>query len=116
MNVHTDCGKGDESGPFEHDCSCRDTVLEDTCAQNGCGFCRRSFSRATGHFDPLPERGIPSTAMRGCDMRFWKRTHRAMPRHNWKHLQGLGLTEGGAIVFLAVPREVPDTLPLGKKG
>lgn len=76
----------------------------------------REFESATGHFDPLPERGIPSTAMRGCDMRFWKRTQRAMPRHNWKHLQGLGLTEGGAIVFLAVPREVPDTLPLGKKG
>lgn len=65
---------------------------------------RFPFESATGHFDPLPERGIPATAMRGCDLKFWKRTQRAMPRHNWRHLVGIGLTEGGAIVFLAVPR------------
>lgn len=107
-NVHTDCGKGDESGPSAPDCSCRGTVLEDTCARNGCGFCRKlDFYTKTGQplrkdhawgFGVNEDTRMPS-------IKDWRRLHRTMARHNWKQILVRGETSpGGALVFLAVPR------------
>lgn len=37
---HSFHGEGDEmSGPDDINCHCRNTVLEDECARQGCGFC-----------------------------------------------------------------------------
>jgi hypothetical protein len=36
---HSDCGRGDEDGPFDPDCTCRGTDKQKECAEQGCGFC-----------------------------------------------------------------------------
>jgi len=42
QNSHENCGKGDETGPFDFDCVHRDTPEEQKCAEAGCGFCKSS--------------------------------------------------------------------------
>lgn len=37
---HSEHGLGDDSGPFDPDCSCRATSNEAACGKAGCGFCK----------------------------------------------------------------------------
>ena len=37
---HSEHGRGDDSGPFDPDCICRESSLESECALAGCGFCK----------------------------------------------------------------------------
>lgn len=36
---HREHGQGDDGGPFDSDCICRQTKLQQDCAAAGCGFC-----------------------------------------------------------------------------
>lgn len=70
------------------------------------GIGTRPFEYASASYPRwhLPKEGLPAAAMKGCDVKFWRRNQRQMPKHGWRYLKALGLTEGGAIVMLAVPR------------
>lgn len=37
---HSDHGRGDDNGPFDEDCPCRETPDQAACAKAGCGFCK----------------------------------------------------------------------------
>lgn len=36
---HSDHGRGDNSGPHDPDCPCRNTESQKECGEAGCGFC-----------------------------------------------------------------------------
>lgn len=44
-SVHARHGRGDESGPDDSDCGCRDTLRQFDCALAGCGFCSAAEAR-----------------------------------------------------------------------
>lgn len=42
---HSTHGRGDDSGPDDSDCPCRDTVNQKVCGDSGCGFCAGANKR-----------------------------------------------------------------------
>lgn len=44
-DLHKNCGRSDQDGPLDPDCTCRGTVKEKQCAGTGCGFCMANRKR-----------------------------------------------------------------------
>lgn len=57
MSRHTDHGQGDDTGPLDSDCPCREGVEEAECAKSGCGFCKSAcdiaFRKLCIHGNPV---------------------------------------------------------------